>query len=327
MKTLQSRMATSTVLRFPFRNVSLPLLLFIAIAFITTGCGYSITRHYAGDVLPGHDVAWLVPSPATGVTVKSIDGTAVAGLTVGAIELLPGEHTVVADYVMSRTVESKTFSLYGETQSITFNARKGYTYALNGRGKVDGALLTDQLKKMSGPGYVSGFSWEPVIEEVGLNSQSAIFLGINSTRHAYLDLEKKRAELDERKKMYAAVESGVDSLEERLKLYARPADRALDDYTTEVWSLLLYATTRGEVETAKQLIAHGVDVNARTSRSGWTALMEAARLGDYSMVEMLLTQGAQPNVQSKSGETPLSFARKSGNHEVVRLLVQSGALE
>jgi ankyrin repeat protein len=55
---------------------------------------------------------------------------------------------------------------------------------------------------------------------------------------------------------------------------------------------LCWAAQHGFVERVQLLVRHGVDVNARTPRSGRTAYQEALRAGHYGIAEYLLQHGA-----------------------------------
>jgi ankyrin len=61
------------------------------------------------------------------------------------------------------------------------------------------------------------------------------------------------------------------------------------------------------LETAKRLIALGADVNDATA-TGWTALHAAAFVGANSLIKFLVENGANVNVQTGCGRTPLSLA-------------------
>ncbi len=120
-------------------------------------------------------------------------------------------------------------------------------------------------------------------------------------------------------------------------------------------SSLEQAVSRGRAETIKNLIAKGMDINARNIRgqtplhlatekgngdavqllldsgaevdavaidSGCTALHYAARLGHVDLCELLVRHGADPDVQTDSLETPLHLAVARGHSKVVELLLK-----
>lgn len=69
----------------------------------------------------------------------------------------------------------------------------------------------------------------------------------------------------------------------------------------------------------------GLDIDA-LGTCGWTALHEAASCGYQDIVELLLENGADPNIQDSVQKcTPIHLAARKGHLEVVRSLVQSGA--
>lgn len=86
---------------------------------------------------------------------------------------------------------------------------------------------------------------------------------------------------------------------------------------------LIEAAESGDFETAKSSLDAGADVNCK-SRDGWMPLLIASK--DYTeIVELLLANGADPNVASDRGYTPLMRAAGNGNERVVRLLLAAGA--
>ena len=58
----------------------------------------------------------------------------------------------------------------------------------------------------------------------------------------------------------------------------------------------------------------GLDVNAKDER-GYTALMSAAKSGNFTVVNFLMDKGADADAKSNSGDTVLMFAAKSGISE------------
>jgi ankyrin repeat protein len=84
------------------------------------------------------------------------------------------------------------------------------------------------------------------------------------------------------------------------------------------------AVTRGDVETVRQRLRAGADVNAR-DRHGQTALMLAAHRGYRDMVETLVEGGADLNVTGKYNLSALMLAITAGHVEVARVLARAGA--
>jgi ankyrin repeat protein len=75
---------------------------------------------------------------------------------------------------------------------------------------------------------------------------------------------------------------------------------------------------------ARSLIEFGADVEARDS-SQRTPLMFACKNGNKDMVELLLGYKADIKATNSLGDTCVAFAQKSGNPEIMGLLVRSGA--
>jgi ankyrin repeat protein len=84
------------------------------------------------------------------------------------------------------------------------------------------------------------------------------------------------------------------------------------------------AIRQGHVDTVRELLRNGADVNAR-DRHGQTGLMLAAHGGHRDVVETLIAHGANLNVTAKFGLSALMLAVVAGYEEIARLLVRAGA--
>ena len=85
------------------------------------------------------------------------------------------------------------------------------------------------------------------------------------------------------------------------------------------------AAMRGDLETVRQLIRDGADVNA-SHGDGMTALHWASERGDIEIVRSLLFAGAFPDAATRNGAyTPLHLAARAGHATVVRSLLEGGA--
>ncbi len=83
----------------------------------------------------------------------------------------------------------------------------------------------------------------------------------------------------------------------------------------------------GDIEAVTELLKKPdtkVTVNA-VDENGFTPLMYASIIGDVSIIEMLLDNGADVNAQNQSGATALMLAAKYNHMKTCKMLVQSGA--
>jgi len=70
-----------------------------------------------------------------------------------------------------------------------------------------------------------------------------------------------------------------------------------------------------------RLLGFGADVNATIGSDQYTPLMFAIFVRDVSMVTRLVDAGADTNAHSRSGMTPVEFARQLGYSEIVELFL------
>lgn len=77
---------------------------------------------------------------------------------------------------------------------------------------------------------------------------------------------------------------------------------------------LLFAAQQGDIETARQLLAAGVSVNA--DGQGEAPLLVAINSAQIPFALSLLQQGANPNVASRDGETALHVALSIGGRRI-----------
>jgi ankyrin repeat protein len=92
---------------------------------------------------------------------------------------------------------------------------------------------------------------------------------------------------------------------------------------------IVVAASRGFTAVVEALLNGGAEVNVY-SKSGETPLLEAAETGHADVVKILLARHANPNLPSigakiSFGTTPLMSAAMDGNMSVVKLLLDAGA--
>ena len=87
---------------------------------------------------------------------------------------------------------------------------------------------------------------------------------------------------------------------------------------------LLTCARSGSIETVKLLLRHGANPNVTDAWKGQTALMWAAAEDHVTVVETLVAHGADVNLASTAGETPLLFAVQLGHDDTMRTLLAAG---
>jgi Ankyrin repeats (many copies) len=128
-----------------------------------------------------------------------------------------------------------------------------------------------------------------------------------------------RPALDEVNSLIAAVLAGDLDTATRLRGYASQA-RARRP------GLMAWAASCRKLDAIALLAELGFDVNARgrldipLEQQWFTPLHEAAQTGDVEMARLLLGLGANPNIRSEWGATPLQSARQHGRQAVAELL-------
>jgi len=80
----------------------------------------------------------------------------------------------------------------------------------------------------------------------------------------------------------------------------------------------------GKIEAVKQHLAAGADVNAKGRQPAWASLLQAASGGQKEMAGLLISKGADVNVLSDAGETPLDGAIAFEQPEIADLLSKHG---
>ena len=82
---------------------------------------------------------------------------------------------------------------------------------------------------------------------------------------------------------------------------------------------------KGDIESIKQHIAYGTDLNSKGSSRDETALIIASCQGHYEIVDLLINNDADLNIQNDEGVTAQFCAVFFGRTEIVQLLKDAGA--
>jgi ankyrin repeat protein len=92
----------------------------------------------------------------------------------------------------------------------------------------------------------------------------------------------------------------------------------------ETTPALVTAAQRGDVGAVKAALAASPKVDDADRLSKRTALHMAAFSGNAEIAKLLLDAKAGPNVQDRTGKTPVTVAAEKGNAEVLKLLLAAG---
>ena len=85
-----------------------------------------------------------------------------------------------------------------------------------------------------------------------------------------------------------------------------------------VASPLHYAVCAGDIESVKNIIKYGADVN-KLSRD-MSPLMLAARFNKFEIIKILLANGAKPSIENEKGFKALNYAEYAKANESIVLL-------
>jgi hypothetical protein len=128
--------------------------------------------------------------------------------------------------------------------------------------------------------------------------------------------------LDEVNALIAAVLAGDRDTATRLRAHAPEARERRP-------GLMAWAASGRKLDAIARLAELGFDANARgrldipLEQQWFTPLHEAAQTGDVEMAQLLLRLGADPNIRSEWGATPLESARQHGRGAIAELLARA----
>ncbi len=100
----------------------------------------------------------------------------------------------------------------------------------------------------------------------------------------------------------------------------------LDGYSPDGFTLLGLSCFFGHAEVAEFLVQRGANVNRASNNPFKVApIHSACAISDYTLAEMLLKHGADPNARQQAGVTPLHEAAHHGRSDLAQLLLDHGA--
>ncbi|AIW90324.1 ankryin [Treponema sp. OMZ 838] len=89
--------------------------------------------------------------------------------------------------------------------------------------------------------------------------------------------------------------------------------------------VLSLAVRNTHYEITTLLLTYGAEINLRAEDRSYSALMEAAQIGDLKTAELLLSKNADTNIQSKDGQTALILAVGRQDVPMVQTLIKHKA--
>lgn len=89
-------------------------------------------------------------------------------------------------------------------------------------------------------------------------------------------------------------------------------------------SALLGAIARGDIITVKDLLTKDKTLLTQQHRSGYSPLGVAARTGNKEMVQLLLDNGADLTIASRGSYAPFSMAIQAGSKEIAQMFLDKG---
>ncbi len=80
------------------------------------------------------------------------------------------------------------------------------------------------------------------------------------------------------------------------------------------------AAYAGRSKSAKLLIEYGIEIDKQGPVNGYTALHDAIWQNNIETALVIIQGGANKNIKSHQGETPLDLAKLNGSQELINLL-------
>lgn len=106
---------------------------------------------------------------------------------------------------------------------------------------------------------------------------------------------------------------------DEMRKRAGPSPSASTSAASSIGTILFYFASIGFDTGLNHALNAGIDIN-QTDERGWTALMHAAKNGNFSTAQLLINAGANAAVQASDGTTALSLARDSQHSDLIGLL-------
>lgn len=129
--------------------------------------------------------------------------------------------------------------------------------------------------------------------------------------------------------VFAAAVGDLEQVKTFIKSGVKPITTAFGVVLNNAQAVLEFAcisaSMRGYIDVVTYLLTQGIDINARQSAEGGTALHEASITGQTAIVERLIQSGADITIQDNHGNTPLHLAAWHQHHTVMDMLLDNQA--
>src|SRR5262249_52257961 len=190
------------------------------------------------------------------------------------------------------------------------------------------------IEKKANPNATNEFGANPLTEAARLNDDLLVIMLLDAG--AKVD----SANPDDETALMLAIKSG------NLKMVQKLVDSGADVNRIEKFhnqTPLIYAAAGSHRDILKLLLSKGADTKPRALYSDWAsqvtseprtqyrpvgglnALMYAVRVDCYACVEQLVAAGADVNVPTPEGVTPLMLALDNEHNEIAKLLMEKGS--
>lgn len=116
---------------------------------------------------------------------------------------------------------------------------------------------------------------------------------------------------------WACIRNNVDAVKILLERGANP--------NHETFEIFGYALVKGYIEIVTLLLAYHADPNRVLEGLAVTPLYFAVQVLDTSLIDLLLSHGAHPNIATCAGMTPLHLASQQGDVMIIKKLLAHGA--
>eukprot|EP00928_Gymnodinium_smaydae_P024831 TRINITY_DN19983_c0_g1_i1.p1 TRINITY_DN19983_c0_g1~~TRINITY_DN19983_c0_g1_i1.p1 ORF type:complete len:1113 (-),score=201.50 TRINITY_DN19983_c0_g1_i1:351-3689(-) len=169
---------------------------------------------------------------------------------------------------------------------------------------------------------------DEIIDDHFANIKVALEEGCLDIDELYTFTFKKRETVGHAIHLVSLCPRGYELVDPLVRLRADVNDDAAGSSSTQQLRPVHFAAGAGDATMIQTLVSHGADVNALTSAGGlphYMAIHEAAYHGNAEAVRCLLDYEADPDAVNKGGQTALHIAARVGSLPVIQILVEGNA--